>query len=100
MAVPVGNTTMTKPRPGATNQPATPYAGTGPQAFVPEPEINIAERPRVLHEVNSDDYYPQDARTLGIEGTVRLSVNIDESGQVVERAPHPAAPVTGSTRRR
>jgi TonB family protein len=83
MAVPVGNTTMTKPSPKTTNEPAVPYAGTGAQAFVSEPEINIGERPRVLHEVNSDDYYPPDARTLGLEGKVRLSVNLDERGRVV-----------------
>jgi periplasmic protein TonB len=83
MAVPVGNTTMTKPSASVNKAPPTPYAGTGAPAVVPEPEINIGERPRVLHEVNSDDYYPQDARTLGIEGTVRLSVTINEHGKVV-----------------
>jgi protein TonB len=84
MAVPVGNTTMTKPRAVTSNEPPKPYAGSGPpQAFVPEPEINIAERAHVLHEVNSDDYYPPDARTLGIEGTVRAVLDIDERGRVV-----------------
>lgn len=83
MAVPVGNTTMTKPRAAPADQAVKPYAGTGTPGFVPEPEINIGERPHVLREVNSDDYYPQDARTLGIEGSVRLSVDIDERGKVV-----------------
>jgi len=84
MAVPVGNTTMTKPRAAVSDEPPNPYAGSGPsQGFVPEPEINIAERAHVLHEVNSDDYYPPDARTLGIEGTVRVALDIDERGKVV-----------------
>ena len=63
--------------------PPKPYAASGAPGFVPEPEINIASPARVLHEVNSDDYYPPDARTLGIEGSVRLSVDIDEHGKVV-----------------
>ena len=82
MAVPVGNTTMTKAR-TPTTDPPKPYAGPSTSAFSPEPEVNIASPARVLHEVNSDDYYPPDARTLGLEGSVRLSVDIDEHGKVV-----------------
>ena len=83
VAVPVGNTTMTKPGTSPPTDSPKPYAASGAPGFVPESEINIASPARVLHEVNSDDYYPPDARTLGIEGSVRLSVDIDEHGKVV-----------------
>ena len=83
VGVPIGNTTMTKPGTGATT-PAQPYAGPGgdPVAFVPE--IYIVTRPRVLFEVNSADIYPEDAKAMGIEGSVKLSVGLDDKGSVIQ----------------
>jgi periplasmic protein TonB len=83
IAVPVGNTTMTKSR-LSSNGSVEPYAGTRTAAFAPVPDIYVATFPHVLREVNSDDIYPPDARNLGIEGTVKLSVGIDQDGKVVE----------------
>jgi periplasmic protein TonB len=83
MAVPVGNTTMTKDR-GPAPAPAKPYAGAATKPFTPVPDIYIATRPHKLYEINSADIYPADARALGIEGTVKLSVGLDEKGNVVE----------------
>ena len=84
MAVSVGNTTMTKNR--ALNATATPpqaYAGGATKPFVPVPEIYVATQPRKLYEVNSADIYPPEPKSLGIEGTVKLSVDLDEKGNVV-----------------
>lgn len=82
MAVPTGNTTMMKPGPRP-EKPPQPYAAPESKAFVPEPEINLAQMPRVIHEVKSEDVYPPEARALGIEGTVEALVNIDDKGHVV-----------------
>ncbi len=84
MAVPVGNTTMTKPQTRTTSTPPAPYAPEGTKPFIPVHEIYVATPPRVLYEVTGEDVYPIDAKALGIEGRVRLSVGIDQSGRVVE----------------
>ena len=84
MALPVGNTTMTKSRSRPSSAAPVPYAGRRTGPFEAVPEIGATTRPRVLHEVNSEDVYPPDAKTLGIEGIVKLSVLIDPSGQVVD----------------
>lgn len=84
MAVPVGNTTMTKARTPPTTTAPAPYRVGDTRTFTPEPDIYIHTRPRVLREVNSADIYPADAKALGIEATVKLSVGIDERGKVVE----------------
>jgi TonB family protein len=91
MAVPVGNTLMTKPgkAPPAEAKPA----GDGTPAYTPVAEMYIDQYPVVIFEVKSDDIYPADARRMGIEGVVRLKVGIDEKGNVVqvkviERAGH------------
>ncbi len=84
LAVPVGNTTMTKNRTPASDHPVEAYPSQGGKSSVPAPEANVAALPRVLHEVNSDDVYPPEARNLGIEGSVDLSVDTDEKGNVVQ----------------
>jgi len=85
MAVPVGNTLMTKDRqaarPGATPQA---YSGEGTHPFTPVADVYISEPPRVLHEVNSADIYPSDAYKMGIEGKVVLKVGINAKGEVVQ----------------
>lgn len=83
MAVPFGNTTMTKNRSSrATPTRPQQYASEGTRPFVPVPEIYIATPPRKLDEIKAD--YPPEARTLGIEGMVKLSIGLDEKGMVVE----------------
>jgi TonB family protein len=82
MAVPVGNTTMTKDRRRA-DLPPQPYPSEGSKPFVPEPEIYIATGAQLLHEVDSEEFYPSRAKTLGIEGTVETMLDIDEKGNVV-----------------
>jgi TonB family protein len=84
MAVPVGNTTMTKARSRPTSSAPAPYSPEGTKPFAPVPEIYVASLPHVLLEVNSDDVYPPEAKTLGIEGVVKLSIGIDQGGKVVE----------------
>jgi TonB family protein len=83
MAVPVGNTVMTKDRTLAkAGQAVRPYSAEGTHPFVPVADIYIAQQPKVLREVNSSDIYPPDARKMGIEGKVELKVSIDENGDV------------------
>jgi protein TonB len=89
MAVPVGNATSSKSLGGraAAVSPA-PYAGAGAgdgtQPFQPVPETGIATWPHKLYDVNSAEIYPSEAKILGIEGKVKLSVGIDPKGSVVE----------------
>ena len=86
MAVPVGNTLMAKPSaPRKADQAVQPYAGgTAGDAFRPVPEAYIAVRPVVITEISGADIYPADARAMGLEGSVTLSVGINEKGAVVE----------------
>ncbi len=85
MAVPVGNTLMTKdrkpPKPGSV--PGT-YSAQGTRPFTPVADIYVKEAPRVLHEVNNADIYPPDAYKMGIEGKVVLKVGINANGDVVQ----------------
>lgn len=83
MAVPVGNTLMTKER-GLAKAGETPkaYSAEGTHPFTPVAEIYIAKQPMVLREVNSADIYPPEAYKMGIEGKVDLKVSIDENGEV------------------
>jgi protein TonB len=90
MAVPVGNTLMTKPHKAA---PAPPPAASGDPDRLPAPvpEVFIAEPPRVTHEVTAP--YPADLQRMGIEGHVALKLYIDETGAVrrvtvIEKAGH------------
>jgi len=86
MAVPVGNTLMAKPSAAPRAQTAgQAYPGGPPtDAFRPVADAYIGTQARVIHEVNSADYYPPDALALGLEGAVTLSVGINEKGAVVE----------------
>jgi protein TonB len=91
MAVPVGNTLMTKPHKAAT-APVAPLAGVGGDSLpAPVPEIYISEQPKVIHEVSAE--YPSELRRMGIEGTVTFKVYVDENGNVrrvtvIEKAGH------------
>jgi len=85
MAVPVGNTLMTKERkPAKPDSAPGTYPAQGTQPFTPVADVYVKEAPRVLHEVNSADIYPPDAYKMGIEGKVVLKVGINTSGDVVQ----------------
>jgi len=91
MAVPVGNTLMTKPK--KAGPPGPPAAATGDPDRLPAPvpEVFISEPPRVLHEVTAT--YPPELTRMGIEGTVVCKLYIDENGNVrrvtvLEKAGH------------
>jgi protein TonB len=84
-AVPVGNTVATGDRrPSPPGPPPALGAREGTPAFTPVADIYIARWPEIISEVNSADIYPPDARRLGVEGSVTLSVGIDENGDVKE----------------
>lgn len=85
MAVPVGNTLMTKDRqPAKAGTTPLAYSGQGTRPFTPVADVYISEQPRVLHEVNSADIYPPDAYKMGIEGKVVLKVGLNAKGEVVQ----------------
>ena len=69
---PVGNTLVGK----------TPDKATNPASVMPSPVplYELDSQPTVIGDVRIP--YPEDARSRGIEGTVVLSVLVDESGQV------------------
>jgi protein TonB len=91
MAVPVGNTLMTKPTKRAPAGPPPPPAGD-PNGLPPAvPEIFVAEQPKVLKEVMAE--FPSDVARMGIEGRVVAKLYIDDNGNVrlvkiVQRAGH------------
>jgi periplasmic protein TonB len=84
MAVPVGNTVMTKDRtaakPGTTPQA---YSAEGTHPFTPVADVYISQEALVVHEVNSADIYPAEAYKMGIEGKVLLKVGVSAKGEVV-----------------
>jgi periplasmic protein TonB len=83
VAVPVGNTLMTKERkparPGPP-PPPLPASEPGAPAFSPVSDIFIGEYPKLLQETKP--HYPEEARRLGIEGQVTMRVGVDRKGQV------------------
>lgn len=81
VAVPVGNTLMTKDRTLAKVPPARlPPAPPPPPAFAPVDEDQVAEFPEV--KVKPEPNYPEVAQRMGIGGKVRLKVGIDRKGNV------------------
>jgi periplasmic protein TonB len=81
MAVPVGNTLMTKPHKAvAAPGPLPAAAGDGDRLPAPVPEISISEPPKVLHEVQAP--YPPEMQRMGIEGSVVAKLYVDENGDV------------------
>jgi protein TonB len=91
MAVPVGNTLMTKPHKAAPPPPPTSGTGDPDRLPAPVPEVFISEAPRVLHEVTAT--YPPELQRMGIEGHVTCKLYVDENGDVrrvtvVEKAGH------------
>ena len=82
MAVPIGNTLMTKDRSRPKAGPVQPMPGDTSRPPEPVPEVFVAERPRVLDEVKAA--YPADAQRMGIEGYVDAKLLISEKGDVIE----------------
>jgi periplasmic protein TonB len=81
VAVPVGNTLMTKERGKApTDKPPAPLPASemGAPSFSPVSELYIGDFPRLQREVKAD--YPQEALRLGLEGRVVMRVGIDRQG--------------------
>jgi protein TonB len=90
MAVPVGNSLMTKPHKAPPPPPAE-KAGDPDGLAAPVPEVFIAEQPKKLSEVKAA--YPPEAQRMGLEGVVVAKLYIDEKGDVrrvtvVEKAGH------------
>ncbi len=81
VAVPVGNTLMTKDRTLAkVSPPPLPPAPPPPPAFAPVDEDAVAEFPEAL--VKPEPNYPEVAQRMGIGGRVRLKLGIDRKGNV------------------
>ena len=80
VAVPVGNTLMTKDRTLAKAPPVPLPAAPPPPAFVPVDEESIAEWPMAKSEVKAK--YPEIARRMGIGGKVLLRIGIDRKGNL------------------
>jgi protein TonB len=91
LAVPVGNTLMTKPKKAVAAGPPPQATGDPDRLPAPVPEVFISDAPRVLHEVTAA--YPPELQRMGIEGHVTCKLYIDENGDVrrvtvVEKAGH------------
>jgi protein TonB len=81
VAVPVGNTLMTKDRTLAKTPPAPlPPAPPPPPAFAPVDEEEVAEWPKELSKPKAD--YPEAAARMGVGGRVLLKIGVDSKGNV------------------
>ena len=81
VAVPIGNTLMTKDRTIArVPPPPLPPAPPPPPAFAPVDEDAVAEFPEAT--VKPEPVYPEAAQRMGIGGRVRLKIGIDRKGNV------------------
>jgi len=80
VAVPVGNTLMTKDRTPAKAPPAPLPPAPDPNAFAPVADNLICEHAARVVEVKPD--YPPEARRLQIEGQVKVRVAVDRQGNV------------------
>ena len=80
VAVPVGNTLMTKDRTPSKTPPAPLPPPPEPHAFAPVADHLVCQPAAMDNEVKAE--YPAEARRLGIEGRVLLRVAIDRQGNV------------------
>lgn len=80
VAVPVGNTLMTKDRTLAKAPPALLPPVVDPNAFAPEADNLICEHASRVIDIKPD--YPPEARRLQIEGQVKVRVAIDRQGNM------------------
>jgi periplasmic protein TonB len=92
LAVPVGNTLMTKQHKGPPAGPPPAAANADPDRLpAPVPEVYISEAAKVTHEVIAA--YPPEMQRMGIEGVVTCKLYIDDEGNVrrvtvIEKAGH------------
>jgi protein TonB len=91
MAVPVGNTLMTKPTKRAPAGPPPPPAGDQDGLPAAVPEIFVAEQAKPIHEEKVE--FPPDLARMGIDGNVVAKLLVDENGNVrtvklVQKAGH------------
>ncbi len=80
VAVPLGNTLMTKDRTLAKTPPPPLPPAPPPPAFAPVDEDAVAEFPEAL--VKPEPNYPEVAERMRISGKVRLKLGIDRKGNV------------------
>lgn len=80
VAVPVGNTLMTKDRTPAKAPPAPLPPAVDPNAFAPVADNLVCQDAAMASEVIPD--YPPEARRLGIEGKVQIRVAVDRHGNM------------------
>jgi protein TonB len=80
VAVPVGNTLMTKDRTLAKAPPPSLPAAPPPLAFAPVDEESVAEWPEAYFKPEPE--YPEIARRMGIGGKVLVRISIDRKGNV------------------
>jgi TonB family protein len=81
VAVPVGNTLMTKDRTLAkAPPPPLPPAPPPPPAFAPVDEEEVAEWPKEVFKPSA--VYPEAAARMGVGGRVLLKIGIDRKGNV------------------
>jgi periplasmic protein TonB len=86
MAVPVGNTTMIDPKKSG-HGPAVPLPAAPPPAAKPEykpvSELYIKTMPDIdTTACGRSIQYPAEAEQLGIEGDVKLRIELDDKGHV------------------
>jgi protein TonB len=82
VSVPVGQTLMTKPAPK--HKEAALPSGDGTGGFVPVADIYIAKYAEKIDGPNGEEFYPPEAKRLGIEGKVDMKIGIDANGRVVQ----------------
>ena len=80
VAVPVGNTLMTKDRTLAKEAPPPLPPAPPPPEFAPVDEESVAEFPEAYFK--PEPLYPELARRMGVEGKVRLKIGVDRRGNV------------------
>ena len=80
VAVPVGNTLMTKPGPKL--EKPKPLAGDGAGGgFVPVADIYISQHAELISMPSGEEIYPPEAKRLGIEGVGRIEAGHRREGQ-------------------
>jgi TonB family protein len=87
-AIPTGNTTMIDPSKSGKHDgkvaplPAAP-AGPAPYVYKPVSELYIKKLPEIDNEACAHSVsYPDEALQLGIEGPVKLRIELDEKGSI------------------
>jgi TonB family protein len=80
VSIPIGSTLAAKP---AAHPPAPAAAGGDGDGFKPVADIYISKFPEKIFVPDGEEFYPSEAKRMGIEGAVKLKIGIDENGNVV-----------------